>query len=310
MQFPSVDPNPIRAAVRKYLANLQATGTPAAADDSAVRGRVPAPVTRDPGMTVRAQPRVAHVSAHGLLGVLNGLGESVDQGIHERLQTGPKVSDALFALPLILPELGTLGKAAPAAQDAELAARDFYSTLPGMVQRGEVMPPAVRDKAIGSLMTALPNGGVATGGATAAAAANAGGMTEAQLQEWRNIVKALGDENAAPPKATPPYSPRPAAPDDPYAGVRPAAEDMAIPANLAQQGRGPTAGQVLRGFDVEYPDDPARTRLLQQEDQQRVLTERFRNILNATTEAGKYKPTPAEAAAAEMARRGYGLLSP
>jgi hypothetical protein len=269
------DPNPVRAAVQKYFANLQSTGTPAAADATATRRASSRPNPADMG--VRAQPNVAHVTAHGALGGLYSLGESVHNGIADRLHSGPKASDALLAASFVVPELAPLMRgAATAAPDAELAARAFYSSLPAAVQEGRVMSPAVRDKAMGSLMAALPNGGAATGAATA------GGMTESQLAEWRGIVKSLGDENAAPrvaPKTS--YSPKPAALADPYAGVRPGAESMAIPAHVS------TAG----------PNDAA-------------LLDRFHAILTATADAGKYKPDAAAQGAAEMQRRAYSLFAP
>lgn len=160
----------------------------------------------------------------------------MSNGIAARRQTGLRPADYVMLASLAAPAAGGFLRAiAPAAEaapavDAELAARNLYSSLPSLVQSGGVGGSAVRDRALQSLMSALPNSGAATGG-----------LTEAQLANWRNVEAFLRSENAASRTASADARafravPAVPAPADLFAGVRPAAESMAIPANIGGVG--------------------------------------------------------------------------
>ena len=234
--------------ITQLVSQLRDASQPAApADDSAVRrATFPAQSTIGPAPQ---RARVAPDTFSGYADVLASLWNGVANGLAERRQNGLHPADYVALASLTLPGVGGVLRAiAPAAEaapaiDAELSARQLYSSLPSIVQAGGVGGAAVRDRAMASLMSALPKAAKAAG----------------PIDDWTALVN--------PPPA------------DAYAGIRPAAESMAIPAKL---GAPPVSDAALNA--------------------------RFRSVLNATTEAGKYKPDAAAQAAAEMQRRGYSLF--
>jgi len=196
--------------IKQLVSQLHDASAPSArADDSAVRRETfPSRSTIGPAPQ---RARVAPDTFSGYADVLASLGNGVANGIASRRQTGLHSADYLTLATLAAPVAGgflrAIAPAAEAAPDAELAARQFYSTLPGLVQSGGAMSPATHARALETLVAALPKAA-----ATAAPVQGDAGAAGLLADDWLT-----------------PIHPAPA---DPYAGIRPAAESMEIPANL------------------------------------------------------------------------------
>jgi hypothetical protein len=94
----------------------------------------------------------------GPLGALYGVGESMHNGIVERKQAGPRPQDLLLMLSFAFPELVASRAAATATAplSEEALAREFYSSLPKMVQNTHGETAAYQARAARSLFDALP----------------------------------------------------------------------------------------------------------------------------------------------------------
>lgn len=150
-----VPADPISLLLARHAANANAAADPATRDATPVVHSVAPPVR----MIGPARPRPAQPQPmRGPLGALFSAGESVHNGIVARDQAGLKPQDILLALSVAFPELvasrGVANAAVPLSEDA--AARQFYSSLPAMVQNAQGETAAYQARAVRSLFDALP----------------------------------------------------------------------------------------------------------------------------------------------------------
>ncbi len=130
------------------------TRTQAQADVTATQAPQVAP-QRTIGPAPTRAPQAKPVG--GALGALYSAGESVHNGIVERLQTGPKQSDAVAALALAFPEFKGIGRAVAGLAETKalpVAYEGTASLFPAMMERHAA--GGISDETLASLRSALP----------------------------------------------------------------------------------------------------------------------------------------------------------